>query len=232
MTAERHPHGTAARYAHGPAGDGVDPCREACCREAHNAARRKRRKTDAYGRGTRDAEPVRAHVEALHAAGMPIAEITRRAQVPPRTVSSLLYEMGGRPRTARVTHATAAKLLAVTHPARPTEPESLMWPAHGTRRRLQALVAVGWSLAEISRRLDIDHKHLHRIVGHRGGTPPSTVTPATHTAVAALYDQLWDQAPPRGTRQERTAATRAMRRAQARNWAVPAAWDDDHQEEK
>ena len=55
----------------------------------------------------------------------------------------------------------------------------------------------------------------------------SRVSPATATAVRALYRELWDQPPPEGTPAERQAAARARNHARRQGWCPPAAWDDD-----
>jgi hypothetical protein len=53
------------------------------------------------------------------------------------------------------------------------------------------------------------------------------VTAATARAVAALYDELWHQAPPESSHREKITASRARNYARARGWALPGAWDDD-----
>ena len=94
-------------------------------------------------------------------------------------------------------------------------------PACGTQRRLQALMALGWSLVELGGCLGRTRSgmtDLLRQVDH--------VQWATHTAVRALYDELWGTRPPEDTADQRRAATRARRRAQREGWAPPLAWDD------
>lgn len=95
-------------------------------------------------------------------------------------------------------------------------------PACGAQRRLQALMALGWSLVELGERLGRSRPamtDLLRQVDH--------VQWATYTAVRDLYDELWDARPPEDTTDQRRAATRARRRAQREGWALPMAWDDD-----
>ena len=94
--------------------------------------------------------------------------------------------------------------------------------AAGTRRRLQALVRGGWSLGLMSARLGCTRQVL-RLTLHRS----ERVTAATARAVRELYDELWDQPPPEGTRFEKRAATMARRYARERGWVPPLAWDDD-----
>jgi hypothetical protein len=42
-----------------------------------------------------------------------------------------------------------------------------------------------------------------------------------------VYDELWNQAPPQETKQQRGAISRARGYARARGWLGPLAWDDD-----
>lgn len=95
-------------------------------------------------------------------------------------------------------------------------------PAAGTRRRLQALVYGGWSVRQLAARLGRTQQNL-RLTLHRS----QRVRPDVAAAVRALYDELWDQAPPGRDRFERAAATRARRYAREHGFAPPAAWDDD-----
>jgi len=94
--------------------------------------------------------------------------------------------------------------------------------AAGTRRRLQALMRAGWSLGLLSARLGCSRQLLNKRLHLR-----SHVTVATARAVAALYDELWDQAPPERDRFEKRAATMARRYAVERGFVPPLAWDDD-----
>ena len=101
-------------------------------------------------------------------------------------------------------------------PASPgTETPSLAGAA-GTRRRLQALVAIGWTRAQLARRLGLTPPRLGRLLHHDG-----LVEAATAAAALALYDELWNHWP------AGAAADRSRGYARARDWAVPMAWDDD-----
>ena len=96
-------------------------------------------------------------------------------------------------------------------------------PPHGVRRRLQALMRRGWSLTELGRRLGRSKSAMTDLL-----TGVTYVQWATHTAVVALYDELWDRQPDRSTPDARRAATRAQRRAERQGWPPPAAWDDGY----
>jgi hypothetical protein len=107
--------------------------------------------------------------------------------------------------------------------------------AAGTRRRLRALAACGWPLAEIAARLgttpDVVRKMRDTPITGRGASAARVSLYArlweAAPAVAALYDQLWDKPPPRDTPAQRSAAARTSQAAAARGWPPPLGWDDD-----
>src|SRR5690348_2236736 len=99
---------------------------------------------------------------------------------------------------------------------------TLMVPIVGTHRRIQALVALGWSLSELSRRAGYDRSMLAQTL--RRNTPIRKVT-AEH--IAKLYDDLSMQLPPQNNAGERYAVTKALTHAGRKGWPPPLAWDDD-----
>ncbi len=84
--------------------------------------------------------------------------------------------------------------------------------ATGTRRRLQALAAVGWSLAEQSRRLGWHESTAHRVASRQW------VWVETAEKVRGLYDEL---AMTPGTNR------RARNDAARKGWPPPLAWSDE-----
>ncbi|HEY5784305.1 MAG TPA: hypothetical protein VIT65_05980 [Microlunatus sp.] len=212
-----HRHGTYE--ARKRDGCGCEPCLQ--------AGRRYAKRQGHLGRTGRsnlvDARTVRDHVRQLLEAGLTLGQIEQRSGVH-RTGLRHLVGTGsdGRPAAARVRRDTAARLLAITAVRVGEETHGLVDPA-GTRRRLQALVATGWTQSALARRLGILPANLPKIV--RGGRPAIRV--ATRDAVRGLYDELWDQPPPALTSAERRARTRALKLAAAQGWPPPMAWDDD-----
>jgi hypothetical protein len=85
----------------------------------------------------------------------------------------------------------------------------LLVDATGTRRRLQALAAIGWPPRALAERLGIQPDNILR--RHR-------VRVGTARLVAAVYDQLSMTPGP---------DTRSAAAARRRGWAPPLAWDDD-----
>jgi len=55
----------------------------------------------------------------------------------------------------------------------------------------------------------------------------TTVSPELARAVSDLYEQWWDRRPPERTRDERTAAMAARRRAARHDWCTPMGLDDE-----
>lgn len=92
----------------------------------------------------------------------------------------------------------------------------------GTRRRLAALVYLGWTQTQLADRVEMAARSIGQILG---GT--ATVHAATAHRVCALYDELWDQPPPETTPAQQAAAAAARRYARDHQWAPAMAWDDD-----
>ena len=217
-------HGTRPRYMLGESGqDPARGCRCAPCSQANRDFKNNRKRMIAYGRWQplTDAEPVRRHLRALAAAGIGWPRAAELSGVANGTVTRILYGGGSRPAPNRVRPETAAAILAV-----PVSPASLSDGARvdstGTRRRLTALAAAGWSSSRLAARLGMHQQAVSRILHQR-----EHVSAVTARAVTALYDEVWDQAPPGGTRREDSIAEATRRRAAERGWVPPAAWDDD-----
>lgn len=219
-----HVHGTHACYV-------LDACRCHPCKDANTAYERARIKAHAYGRFNTfvDAEPVRDHIKALQAAGMGLKQIVAATNgaFSQGAMTRLMYgrlkketnRQEGPSRRIRTEHADA--LLAVRATTTTLAAGALV-DGTGTRRRLQALTAIGWSQTRIAERLGMTNRNLGRLIhGH------NPVTAATHRAVVALYDDLWDQAPPATNRSQRGSVTRSIAYATAHGWPPPMAWDDD-----
>lgn len=202
----RHAHGTRARYT-------LDLCRCTLCRAANTRdQKRSNHATRSGQRATIDAAPVIAHLELLHAAGISWRQIATTSGMSRSALSKIITG-----ESRRVLRATAASLLAITS-ANPKQAPHALVDATGTRRRLQALVTLGYSIAALGKRADIDAwRVLHE----------DLVFEATRAAVATLYDDLSNHPPQPQTMPQRTTVTRAKRYASARGWAPPLAWDDE-----
>lgn len=196
-------------------------CKCADCTEAHRVYASNRRKQVAYGRWNPfvDAEPVREHVEALKRSGLGRRQIAGHAGVDQCVIYRLDRGLPGRSPTQRMRQATADKILAVT-PGLEAMAGAALVDALGTHRRLQALVAVGWPIAELARRLGTLPANMSSLMRRR------RVLAAKARAVRDLYEELWDTAPPAVTVYQRRASVGAVRLAASRGWVPPMGWDD------
>jgi AcrR family transcriptional regulator len=184
----------------------------------------------AYGRWEpwADAGTVRSHVRRLRATGVSYEAIAAAAGVSPMTVHRALHGKqrtghqgsAGRLPSARVSAMAAQRLLAIT-PAMVAQVAARRG-AVGTRRRLQALIAVGHPLPTLAHRLGIAPRAVTRIV--HGTT--ATVSPGLHAAVCDLYDQLWDVGASKRTPGERKTAAAARALAASHGWPAPMGLDD------
>ncbi len=208
---------------HGNAKYHLEHCRCPSCRQAALDYEDHRRRAIAYGRWQPfvDAEPVRQHVRTLGEFGIGWIRTAKLARVSTGGVSKLLY--GDRHRslapTKRVRPETARKLLAV-EPTLDNLGDRTAIDGTGTRRRLHALVAKGWSRSELARGLGMQRSNFGRIL------TSGLVTASTHRATLALYDQLWRLDPEQHGVTARWAE-QARRDARMRGWAPVGAWDDD-----
>lgn len=211
------PHGTNARYH-------LDACRCDPCRAAAAAYESHKRRQIAYGRWTPyvDAQPSRDHVNALRAAGMGLKRIAEVSGVPHGSLAKLIYGDGvrGLAPSKRVRPETQAKILAT-----PVDP----YPGGnvcgiGTRRRLRALVALGYGQYDLARRLGL----APATFWHTLRRPPYVkVAASTRAATVALYEELAMTLPPTGTPAERNRVKRAKAVAERNDWVPPLALDDD-----
>lgn len=196
------------------------PCAAACSAYNADLARRK-----AYGQQPYvDARPATEHLRALSAAGMGWKRAAAAAGVPESNVYPLLWgradRNGGATRT-KARRELVEALLAVPMPTLDDLGATVVVDGTGTRRRLQALITLGWSVQRLADHHGLDRQALDAALTQR------PIQAKTARAVRRLYDELWDQAPPETTGPEKVAAARSRRRAQAMSWAPPLAWDDD-----
>lgn len=201
------------------------PCTCAHCRETNRAYDARRRRLIAYGRWEpfTAAAPVREHIKLLAAAGISHRRAAEIAGVPRTTVEHVMYGRPslGLPPARRIRTETAQAILAV-QPAEEHLASGVQVDGTGTRRRLQALVTLGWSERALAEFVGIGHAHLTKVVRGR-----HEVTAATARKTRAVYDRMWDRPPAETTRGERISAARARGHATRHGWAPPGAWDDE-----
>ena len=185
-------HGTRARYVGGPDENGrPGGCRCASCTEGNRLDHAHRARMKLYGRWQPyvDAAPAREHVRALSAAGVGWKRAAKLAGVSTGSMSRLLFGgPGDRLPSRRIRPETERRLLAVRITPAALSPGARV-DATGTRRRLQALVACGYSKSRLAARLGVQGGNLATSMER------DQVTAATERAVRALYDELWGRAP-------------------------------------
>jgi hypothetical protein len=213
-----HVHGTRTAYV-------VDKCRCRPCTDAASADERTRSRQHAFGRydsGRVDADPVRAHIQYLMDNGISVKRIAALTGLSLSTVGSIRWgrtERGHAP-YPRVMKTTAEKILALKPALEHMAPNSFV-DSTGTLRRIQALVAIGWSQARLGRHLGIEAGNFWTFMH------ADQCTARRALAVRDLYEQCWNK-PQTGTDwHSKAAATRARNLAETRGWLPPMAWDDD-----
>ena len=177
------------------------------CEDCRACARRynKRLKLDQHRGVSRlvDAQPARDHVAGLLAAGMSFRAISIAAGWRSRNA---LDEALKRP---RVTRRTLERILGVGLDS-DTRHDGYV-DATGSRRRLQALAAIGWPSRDLADRLG--HRDHSTVLDVQTGRI-RTVRRRTAAAIAGVYDSLWDAPGP---------SQRVRRHAADRGWLVPMA---------
>lgn len=202
----RHVHGTSNAYRQ-------DGCRCGPCTAAAQKDRRAYKVARHTGRNNYQADVarVREHLVTMQDKyGVFPGTVAKAADVSSATAWRI---MNGK---AKISRAVGARILRVDLD---TLPDTARMNSLGTRRRLQALCAVGWPVAELGRR--IGYQTPANIL-NREQADMSTVR-----AVAALYRELLGVDPDTSVGKSRADAAR--RRAARNGWAPPGAWHDiDH----
>ncbi|MFR0351822.1 hypothetical protein [Streptomyces sediminimaris] len=168
-----------------------------------------------------DAEPVRVHIRHLQSCSMGLRAIATAANVDRKRLQSIL---NGRPERGtgpqeKLRPALAAAVLAV-EPTLDNLGGAVIVSAVGTVRRLQALVAAGWSQERLAAELGMTSTNCSRLIN------ADTVIVRTARRVRDLYDRLWNADPAEhGARLVDIGRTKA--RAAHAGWAPVGAWDED-----
>lgn len=180
------------------------------CRRCYADGRRQR----AHGiGGWVDAAPTVQRLNQLHADGMTWRAISARSGL----ALSAVYQIS-RGHRRSVLQSTERAVAALN-----LKPASQWTDATGSRRRLQALQAIGWNCAAVGRHAGLHCRTVQPIL--RGDT--LRVNPATADKIRLAYDAMWGTPPKPATTQERSAVGRALNHARAHGYAPPLAWDDD-----
>ncbi|KPC68115.1 hypothetical protein ADL27_57280 [Streptomyces sp. NRRL F-6602] len=167
-----------------------------------------------------DAEPVRAHLNAIRETGMPIWAICERLGLPHESsLQYVLYGRGDYGPGGQIRRETAELILAYW-PAVGDFPEGSRIDATGTRRRVEALAVRGWSRNQVSARIGMG------AVAFRKAVNKDRVTARLARQVSEAYDALWDQ-DPLDYGLSRNGVARVRSEAARSGFVGPLAWDDD-----
>lgn len=182
-------------------------CSTDACKQANYRYMARLRLDHARGQRRRtDSTQPRVHIERLLAAGWLKTQIARAAGLNHHTIIDVL---AGQPTVA---NRIALAILSIPIGQPPADTRDT--DATGTIRRLRALVALGWPIAQLAPRLGMYETACGNIA--RGEL--RQVRTATAEAVATLYRDLSRTAGPSNRTRILTAK---------KGWPPPAAWDDD-----
>jgi hypothetical protein len=181
--------------------------------EAKAAWAKNRRRQIAYGRWQPteqlDPTPVREHIANLRTFGMSVQTIAHLAGEKRGALSQIVYPNHS-DYLKWITPERANRLLAVRFDL-DAIPSGRNVDAAGTRRRIEALMRMGWSQGHIARALGVSRQ---RVSKYRQG---AHVESDTARAVRDLFRQWWDKPGPE---------VRAVNKAIREGFAPPLAWDD------
>lgn len=202
-------------------------CRCTQCSKHRMAHETRRRKDQAYGRydtGLVDADPVRDHILKLGEFGIGYKRVAELAGVGTTAVRTLIWgRQDPGPRHGeipkRIARDKAEKILAVQATIDNLGARKPI-PSRGAHRRVQALVARGWSLSKIADRIGMTGSNMSSFMQR------PMIGAGSHRAIAEVYEELWDQLPPRDEWRDKIAYARSVAFARQRRWLPPLAWDD------
>lgn len=208
---------------HGYARYRLDGCRCYVCGYARSQYDDNRNRAIAYGtwKPWADAEPVRVHVRHLQACEMGLRTIAARAKVNRKRLQAVLVGRPerGTPPQEKMRPAIATAVLAVEPTLENLAPSTLISPL-GTRRRVHALIAVGWPQRHLAAHLGMDEGNFSSMIVREH------VLVRRALAVRTMYDDLWN-IDPASLGASPDGMSRARARAAELHWAPVGAWDDD-----
>lgn len=155
-------------------------------------------------------EKVRKHIAHLEAEGLSRRGIAETAGVSASVVTNVMQ--GGREGLQR---KTAGAILAVTREAvlERSRPRGFV-PNVGARRRIRALLAIGWTHDLISEHANLPAKKTALVLNQAG----DWIARSTHDAIVRAYDALSMTPGP---------STLNRKRAERVGYAPPLAWDEE-----
>lgn len=192
-------------------------CRCRPCSSASSEYGRRRARLRAYGQidPLIPVETVATHIAWLSTQGVGWERVATLAGVGRTTISQIIYPSRNR---RGVTPRISAAVMAIL-PTLDDLADYALTTAAGTQRRLQALMALGWSLTEIQRSTGMTA--LGRCLTR------DLITARAARAVRGFYDTHWDITPRSCDLHAQAVIERTRARAVSAGWLPPLAWDDD-----
>lgn len=163
------------------------------------------------------AEPVRAHIKHLGANGISQARICAISGISARTLSYIIYGSAARgfPPSRSVRADTYRRIMSVSvdldHVARRGNVDATV-----TRRKLEALCAMGWSKTALGARLGIARENVGLLFRR------AKVSGYRARQVRDLFNELWDKRPERRD----GYYYRQLRYAEEQGYVTALAWWD------
>ena len=137
----------------------------------------------------------------------------------PRHATNAGYLAGCRETCCRTAHAAYRRNLRTRQYL---TRGNLVIDGTGTRRRLRALMALGWALSDIDAEIGQRRGYCHKLANTE-----RTVLASTARRIAEVYDRLSMRLPDESTLPKRQTASRNRNLARRKGWPPPLALDDD-----
>lgn len=170
-----------------------------------------------------DAEPVREHVKLLSSYGISYKQVRKLTGMPNSTMMHLMYGQPscGLPPSRRIRRSMHDNVLSV----RPTL--DLCSPRGNidstiTRRKLRALVAMGFSMSVIGTMLKspLDKTNVAKFFKRTRCRAWRAIE------IRDLFDKYWDQRPLYFTNAEKAVYFRVLRYAESQGFVTAMSWED------
>ena len=194
-------------------------CRRPECVERNRAYQRSRYRRQGYGtwQPLVDAEPARQHIGQLRKIGHSLPNIEKAARISAATLHRILYD-GTNKRARRIRPEVAERILSIPLTPPPIKPHTII-DATGTRRRLQALVSMGWTLNALGPQLGFHSRRLTDLIH------ADQVLASTARRIADGYRTVQTR-DPRDHGVPARSINMARNLAAREGWHGPLAWDD------
>lgn len=176
----------------------------------------------------RPAGPTLALLTDLLAQGWSVTHLAHDLRRSPRSLTRTLHAQHVDEATHRAVRALHTRLHLLA-PAQIAATQRLVAAARsphrltdatGTRRRLQALLRLGWSVDRLAGDLGRTSRRLERTLTCQ------QVTVATAQRVSDVYETLSSRPPAEDNPAQRASADASRERAISAGWLAPLAWDD------